>query len=156
MKNENINSKLIFKKWYFWVIVVMFVALLASVYFLIMEKQQNGTPIIPVEEKNIEMPENQGRVLSGGTYIIGQDLPAGKYSFIYKTDLTEKKYWSNDYFYITRNGSEGEQETIGKTKYDERFGGLRLEEATKGKSFFVNLKSGDKIVVESNYGNWTY
>lgn len=155
-QNKDIKIKTIFKRWYFWVIIVLAVLVIAGFSLLIISQSNNGTLPVPGQNNNIEMPENQGKVIPGGTYIIGEDLPAGRYSLMYTTTLDNKKYWPNDYFYITRNGSEGEQKTLGGTTYDERFGAIPFEEASKGKSSFVNLKSGDKIIVESKYGTWTY
>ena len=94
--------------------------------------------------------------LPGGKYIVGEDLSPGKYNIIYKTKLSEKDYWSNDYLYITESGSEGSQETLGGTKYDDRIGSVSFEDAKDGKDFFLNLKDGDTIVVESGNGNWLY
>lgn len=155
-QNQNRKVKSIFKRWYFWVIVGLVILVTVGFSFIIFSQSNNGTLPVPEQNNNIEMPENQGKVLPGGTYTIGEDLPAGRLSLLYTTTLDNKKYWTNDYFYITRNGSEGEQKTLGGTTYDERFGAVPFEEASKGKSFFVNLKSGDKIIVESKYGTWTY
>ncbi|MGX8774922.1 MAG: hypothetical protein ACSW8G_07700, partial [Bacillota bacterium] len=89
--------------------------------------------------------EEQGKELPGGTYVIGEDIPAGKYNFTYTTEMSEDDYWGLDFFWITRAGSEGENETLGGDKYDERFGGYEYGAASKGKTFFVNLKDGDSI-----------
>lgn len=155
-QNENIKSIPIFKRWYFWLIVVLAILLITILSLFIASQTNNGSIPVPGQNNNIVMPENQGKVLPGGTYTIGEDLPAGRYSLMYTTTLDNKKYWPNDYFYITRSGSEGEQKTLGGTTYDERLGAVPFEEASKGKSSFVNLKSGDKIIVESKYGTWTY
>lgn len=155
-QKQNTKSKSIFKRWYFWVIIGLVILVIAGLSVFIISQANNGTLPAPGQNSNIEMPENQGKVLPGGTYTIGEDLPAGRYSLMYTTTLDNKKYWTNDYFYITRSGSEGEQKTLGGTTYDERFGAVPFDEASKGKSFFVNLKSGDKIIVESKYGTWTY
>lgn len=155
-QNQNKKFKSIFKRWYFWVIIALAVLVIAGFSLFIISQANNGALPVPGQNNNIEMPENQGRVLPGGTYTIGEDLPAGRYSLMYTTTLDNKKYWPNDYFYITRNGSDGDQKTLGGTTYDERLGAVPFEEASKGKSSFVNLKSGDKIIVESKYGTWTY
>ena len=100
--------------------------------------------------------EKQGKELPGGSYLVGEDIAAGKYNFTYTTEMTEDDYWSNDYFYITRAGSEGTEETLGGTKFDERFGSVEYNSAKAGKNFYANLKKGDKLQVNSEYGNWTY
>lgn len=107
-------------------------------------------------DNDIAEVEVQGKELAGGTYIIGEDFPAGKYNFTYKTEMSEDDYWGNDYFYITRSGSEGSDETLGGTKFDERFGGFEYGAASKGKTSYVNLKDGDKIEVNADEGTWTY
>ena len=70
--------------------------------------------------------------------------------------LSEDDYWSNDYFYITRAGSEGKEETLGGTKIDERFGSVDYDSAAAGKTFYANLKKDDKLEVDSEFGTWTY
>lgn len=100
--------------------------------------------------------QDQGRQLPGGTYTVGEDIDAGRYNFTYITNMSEDDYWSNDYFWITRAGSEGSEETLGGTRYDERFGAIEYSEAKAGKTFYANLKKGDKVVVDSDYGSWTY
>ncbi len=100
--------------------------------------------------------EVQNKELPGGTYVIGEDFPEGKYNFTYKTDMSEEDYWGNDYFWITRAGSEGTEETLGGIKYDERFGGFEYGAASNGKTSFANLKAGDTIVVDADEGSWTY
>ena len=98
----------------------------------------------------------QGKELPGGNYTVGEDIAPGKYNFTYKTEMSEDDYWTNDYFYITRAGSEGTEETLGGTKFDERFGSVDYDSAVKGKTFYANLKKGDKLEVNSEFGNWTY
>lgn len=157
IKKNSGKSKSIIKKWYFWAIAVLAIAVIVFLSVFIINQLGNNGGGAPVAF-DIMTPEHEyeGKTLSAGTYNIGDDLPAGKYTLMYKTSLDEKKYWANDYLYITRNGSEGSQETLGGTKYDERFGDVMFKDASEGKSFFVNLKSGDKIVVNSKYGTWTY
>ena len=104
--------------------------------------------VAEVEVKNEELP--------GGTYLVGEDISAGKYKITYKTEMSEDDYWGNDYFWITRAGSEGTEETLGGTKYDESIGGFEYGAASQGKTSFVNLKDGDTIVVDSEEGIWTY
>ena len=106
-------------------------------------------------QKEIEVEKTKGK-LPGGIYIVGEDISAGKYDFTYTTKMSKDDYWENDYFYITRSGSEGENETLGGTKYDERFGSVDYKAAKKGKNFFANLKDGDKIEVNSDFGTWSY
>ncbi len=108
------------------------------------------------DDEDIASVETQGKELPGGTYVVGEDISAGKYNFTYTTEMSEDDYWSNDYFYITRAGSEGSEETLGGTKFDERFGSIDYESAKAGKTFYANLKSGDKLLVDSEFGNWTY
>ena len=114
----------------------------------------------PTEKKNepanITAAENHGISLPGGRYTIGEDLPAGKYLFIYKTNQSDSDYWSNDYLWITYAGSEGNNETWGGDKYDDRVGDVNYEEAYEGKSYYFNLHDGDMIRVDSGYGEWTY
>ena len=100
--------------------------------------------------------EVQGKELPGGTYVVGDDIAAGKYQFTYTTEMSEDDYWGLDYFWITRAGSEGENETLGGDKYDERFGGYEYGAASKGKTSFANLKDGDTIRVDADEGTWTY
>jgi len=107
-------------------------------------------------EDDVAKVEVQNKELPGGTYVIGEDFPAGKYNFTYKTEMTEEDYWGNDYFYITREGSEGADETLGGTKFDERFGGFEYGAASNGKTSFANLKEGDTIMVNADEGSWTY
>lgn len=102
------------------------------------------------------LAENQYRDLPSGTYIIGEDLPAGKYMLEYTTSLSEDDYWQNDYVYITYAGSEGKDETLGGTKFDDRFGSVEYEDAVEGKSFYANFNDGDTIRVNSEFGDWTY
>lgn len=104
----------------------------------------------------LEETTHTGSKLPEGKYTIGDDLDAGKYRLEYTTKESKSSYWSNDYFYITRSGSKGTQETMGGTKYDERFGSVKYKYAKDGAYFYVNLKDGDKIVVESSHGSWTY
>ena len=104
----------------------------------------------------LESSKNKGKDLPEGTYIAGEDITPGKYIVKYKTSMGEDDYWSNDYFYITRSGSEGKEKTMGGTKFDERFGPVAYKYAKKGITFYVHLDEGDKIVVESGYGSWTY
>ena len=111
-------------------------------------EETTETAVAEVEVKNEELP--------GGTYLVGEDIAAGKYKITYKTEMSEDDYWGNDYFWITRAGSEGKEETLGGTKYDERFGGFEYGAASQGKTSFVNLKEGDTIVVDSDEGTWTY
>lgn len=111
-------------------------------------EETTETAVAEVEVKNEELP--------GGTYLVGEDIAAGKYKITYKTEMSEEDYWGNDYFWITRAGSEGKEETLGGTKYDERFGGFEYGAASQGKTSFVNLKDGDTIVVDSDEGTWTY
>lgn len=108
------------------------------------------------EPEEIAPVENHGFALPGGRYTIGEDLPAGKYLFIYKTNLSDADYWSNDYLWITYAGSEGNNETWGGDKYDDRVGDVNYEEACTGKSFYFNLHDGDVLRVDSENGEWTY
>ena len=107
-------------------------------------------------EEDIALTQNQGKTLPGGKYTVGEDISAGKYFLEYKTNLSEDDYWSNDYFWVLRSGSKGANETLGGTKYDDRVGAVDFEEAKKGKTFFLNLKDGDVVTVDSNNGDWTY
>ena len=107
-------------------------------------------------EKDVSEVEVQNKELPGGTYVIGEDFPEGKYNFTYKTEMTEEEYWGNDYLYILRAGSEGTEETLGGTKFDERFGGFEYGAASNGKTSFANLKAGDTITVNADEGSWTY
>ena len=107
-------------------------------------------------EDDIEEVEFQGKELPGGNYIVGEDFAAGKYNFTYKTEMSEEDYWGNDYFYILRAGSDGTDETLGGTKFDERFGGFEYGAASQGKTSFANLKDGDTIMVDADEGTWTY
>ena len=86
----------------------------------------------------------------------GYNIHHPKYNFTYKTEMSEEDYWGNDYFYITRAGSEGTDETLGGTKFDERFGGFEYGSASNGKTSFANLKEGDTITVNADEGSWTY
>lgn len=99
--------------------------------------------------------ENHGTPLPGGRYTIGEDLPAGKYLFVYKTTM-ESDYWTNDYLWITYAGSEGTNETWGGDKYDDRVGSVKYEDALVGKSFYFSLHDGDSLLVDSEFGEWTY
>lgn len=99
--------------------------------------------------------ENHGFPLPGGRYTIGEDLPAGKYLFTYKTTM-ESGYWTNDYLWITYAGSEGTNETWGGDTYDDRVGSVKYEDALVGKSFYFNLHNGDTLLVDSEFGEWTY
>jgi hypothetical protein len=108
------------------------------------------------EPAEISPVENHGFALPGGRYTVGEDLPAGKYLFIYKTNLSDADYWSNDYLWITYAGSEGNNETWGGDKYDDRVGDVNYEEACAGKSFYFNLHDGDMLRVDSGNGEWTY
>ena len=123
------------------------------------ESQQNETNTKTTEKKNepaeITPVENHGFALPGGRYTIGEDLPAGKYLFIYKTTM-ESGYWTNDYLWITYAGSEGSNETWGGDKYDDRVGSVQYEDALIGKSFYFNLHDGDMLLVDSDFGEWTY
>ena len=112
------------------------------------EKKTDSSDYTPIE--------NHGFPLPGGRYTIGEDLPAGKYLFIYKTNLSDDDYWSNDYLWITYAGSEGTNETWGGDTYDDRVGDVNYEEANAGKSFYFNLHNGDTIRVDSGHGEWTY
>lgn len=105
---------------------------------------------------DIQAIENQGVPLAGGKYVVGEDLAAGKYTFIYLTGLSDDDYWSNDYLWITYKGSEGANETLGGDKFDDRYGSITYDDAIVGKSFFVNLHEGDILRVDNNYGEWTY
>ena len=107
-------------------------------------------------EEAVSEVEVQGKELPEGTYVVGEDIPAGKYNFTYSTEMSEDDYWGLDYFWITRAGSEGENETLGGDKYDERFGGYEYGAASKGKTSFANLKDGDTIRVDADEGTWTY
>ena len=107
-------------------------------------------------ENDIAEVEFQDKELPGGTYVVGEDFNAGKYNFTYKTEMSEEDYWGNDYFYILRAGSEGTDETLGGTKFDERFGGFEYGAASQGKTSFANLKDGDTIMVNADEGIWTY
>ena len=124
------------------------------------ESQQDETKTKHTEAKTepaeISPVENHGFALPGGRYTIGEDLPAGKYLFIYKTTLSDAAYWSNDYLWITYAGSEGNNETWGGDKYDDRVGDVNYEEACAGKSFYFNLHDGDVLRVDSGNGEWTY
>ena len=143
-------------------IIIIGLAVVVVVLGVFMVINMNSTPGIIADEEtgevaeDVALEENQGKSLPGGKYIVGEDISAGKYFLEYKTELSEDDYWSNDYFYIIRNGSEGTEETLGGTKFDERFGSVDYSDAKKGKSFFVNLKDGDTINVESGFGEWTY
>lgn len=107
-------------------------------------------------ENDIAEVEVQDKELPGGTYVVGEDFAAGKYNFTYKTEMSEEDYWGNDYFYILRAGSEGTDETLGGTKFDERFGGFEYGAASQGKTSYANLKNGDTIMVDADEGTWTY
>ncbi|MGI6737367.1 MAG: hypothetical protein ACOX41_08665 [Anaerovoracaceae bacterium] len=107
-------------------------------------------------DEDVDEVEVQNKDLPGGTYVVGEDLSAGKYYITYKTEKSEEDYWGLDYFWITREGSKGREETLDGTKYDERVGGFDYTEAKKGKKSYVNLKDGDKITVDAEEGNWTY
>lgn len=124
------------------------------------DSQQNETNTKSTEKKTepaeIAPVENHGFALPGGRYTIGEDLPAVKYLFIYKTNLSDDDYWSNDYLWITYAGSEGAYETWGGDNYDDRVGDVNYEEAYAGKSFYFNLHDGDMLRVDSNHGEWTY
>ena len=123
------------------------------------ESKQDETNTKPTETKTepaeISPVENHGFALPGGRYTIGEDLPAGKYLFIYKTTM-ESGYWTNDYLWITYAGSEGTNETFGGDRYDDRVGSVRHEDALAGKSFYFNLHDGDVLLVDSEFGEWTY
>ena len=122
--------------------------------------QQGETDANHTEKKtdsaNYTPIDNHGLPLPGGRYTIGEDLPAGKYLFTYKTNLSDADYWSYDYLWITYAGSEGTNETWGGDKYDDRVGDVNYEEACIGKSFYFNLHNGDTIRVDSENGEWTY
>lgn len=143
-------------------IIIIALAVVVVVLAVVMVINMNSTPGIIADEEtgevaeDVALNENQGKSLPGGKYTVGEDISAGKYFLEYKTELSEDDYWSNDYLYIVRKGSEGVEETLGGTKFDERFGGIDFSDAEKGKSFFVNLKDGDTITVESGNGEWTY
>lgn len=106
--------------------------------------------------EDVTLAENQNRDLPSGTYIIGEDIPMGKYMLEYTTTMSEDEYWSNDFLYITFAGSDGKDETFVGIKYDDRFGSVEYEDAVEGKSFYANLNDGDTIRVESEFGDWTY
>ncbi len=124
------------------------------------EHQQGETDTKPTEKKTDSADytpiENHGFPLPGGRYTVGEDLPAGKYLFIYKTNLSDDDYWSNDYLWITYAGSEGTNETWGGDKYDDRVGDVNYADAYAGKSFYFNLHDGDMLRVDSDHGEWTY
>jgi hypothetical protein len=124
------------------------------------EAGKDETNTKPTEKKTepaeISPVENHGFALPGGRYTIGEDLPSGKYLFTYKTKLSDDDYWSNDYLWITYAGSEGNNETWGGDKYDDRVGDVNYEEACTGKSFYFNLHDGDVLRVDSENGEWTY
>ncbi len=124
------------------------------------ESRQDETNTKPTEKKTesaeSSLVENHGFSLPGGRYTVGEDLPAGKYLFIYKTNLSDADYWSNDYLWITYAGSEGNNETWGGDKYDDRVGDVNYEDAIAGKSFYFNLHDGDVLRVDSENGEWTY
>ena len=105
---------------------------------------------------DIQTIENQGVALAGGRYVVGEDLSAGKYTIIYKTNLSKDDYWTIDYLWITYKGSEGANETLGGDKFDDRYGGITYDDAIIGKSFFVILHDGDTLKVDNQYGEWTY
>ena len=121
-------------------------------------ESENGNWLYGCDSSSSVLEEtiHTGSKLPEGKYTIGDDLDAGKYRLEYTTKESKSSYWSNDYFYITRSGSKGTQETMGGTKYDERFGSVKYKYAKDGAYFYVNLKDGDKIVVESSHGSWTY
>lgn len=123
------------------------------------ERQQAGTDAEPTEKKTEPADyapiENHGFSLPGGRYVVGEDLPAGKYLFTYQTTM-ESDYWTNDYLWITYAGSEGKNETWGGDHYDDRVGSVKYEEALVGKSFYFNLHDGDMLRVDSEFGEWTY
>ncbi|MGI6212098.1 MAG: hypothetical protein ACOYJJ_05925 [Anaerovoracaceae bacterium] len=101
-----------------------------------------------VEEQNAELP--------AGKYVIGEDFEEGGYYFTYKTKLSKDDYWGTDYLWILNDGSKGSQETLGGTKYDDRYGGFEYQDAKKGKKVYVKLKDGDTLTVDSEEGTWTY
>lgn len=108
------------------------------------------------EPANIPSAENRGIPLHGGRYTVGEDIPAGKYLFMYKTTLSEDDYWSNDYLWIIYAGSEGSYETFSGARYDDRAGSVSYADACAGKSFYFNLHDGDSLLVDSDSGEWTY
>lgn len=97
-----------------------------------------------------------GGSLSAGTYTVGTDLEAGTYDFTYTVAIPEEDYWGNDYIWITRNGSEGENSTLGGDKFDERYGDFEYSMASSGAKCHVTLNDGDTVRVDSNEGNWKY
>lgn len=99
---------------------------------------------------------NSSGEIPAGEYTGGEDIEEGTYTVNYKTDLGDDSYWSSDYLYITRDGSEGSDETLGGTTFDSRFGGFIYEKASAGVNNHLTINNGDKLLVESDYGNWTY
>jgi hypothetical protein len=98
----------------------------------------------------------KGGKLSTGTYTVGSDLKEGVYDLTYKTTMSEDDYWGNDYLWIIHDGSNGANETLGGTKYDDRYGGFDFSKASKGTTVHVTLKHGDKVTVDADEGDWTY
>lgn len=103
--------------------------------------------------------------LAQGVYVIGEDLPEGKYNFTYKTELSEEKeYYGVDGISIQRAGaSESEPKNEPENEDDEDneddgdylfFGGFDYAAAFKGKTSYVNLKKGDRLEVSSSEGIW--
>ena len=108
------------------------------------------------EAVTLTAPENHGIPMPGGRYIVGEDIPAGKYLFVYKTNLSDLDYMGFDYLWVTYAGSEGKNETFGGDFYDDRVGSVQYKDACAGKSFYFNLHEGDSLLVDSEYGEWTY
>lgn len=112
-----------------------------------------------IKAENKKLPtynKIKGGELLAGTYTVGSDLKEGIYDLKYSPSVGKDKYWSNDYIYVTHSGSEGVQSTLGGSKFDERIGGFNYEVASKGGSGHFTLKKGDKVEVQSEFGNWTY
>lgn len=140
------------------VVLVITVVVLAGIVLMNSGVINNASTDITdwSDSEDVSLAENQGRNLPGGTYVVGEDIPAGKYMLEYTTTMSEDDYWSNDYLYITFSGSEGENETLGGTKFDDRVGSVEYEDAVGGEPFYVTLNNGDTIKVNSEYGDWTY
>lgn len=139
------------------ILLIMVVALAGLV--LIKLGTVNGSSIDNTnwsDGENVTLTENQCRELPSGTYIIGEDLPAGKYMLEYTTTMSKDEYWSNDYLYITFAESDGKDKTFAEIQFDDQFGPVEYEDAVEGKSFYANFNDGDTIRVNSEFGDWTY
>lgn len=103
---------------------------------------------IESQSKKIKPLENiYDASLAAGTYTVGTDLAPGIYHFTYKLKNSDDSW--GDYIYVTYANSEGQDETLGGTKFD-----YRVEADSDGEQVAIKLDSGSKVVVEGNYGLW--